>query len=183
MRVVDEKKTCNPIHTGSCRSSLCLNLGNDKSLKPEILHTLKATQNKSFQATTVNIKDFSMARYLFCSNKCYRHLRKWQNSETQEVYLKLKFLLYWFHQIGIKEFHTKLQVINFIFTGVMTFLIFSKFPSTPRTCPKIRDKNTAILLQSRALLEMVRYIIYSNIKWNVKKFRQIWLSARKMAAV
>ena len=48
-----------------------LNLGNDKPLKPEVLHTLKAIQNKSFQATTVNIKDFSMARYLFCSKKCY----------------------------------------------------------------------------------------------------------------
>ena len=57
--------TCNPIHTGSWKSSLCLNLGNDKPLKPEIFHTLKATQNKVFQATTVNIKDFSMARYLF----------------------------------------------------------------------------------------------------------------------
>ena len=76
-------KTCKPIHTGSWRSSLCLNLGNDKPLKPDILHTLKATQNKSFQATIVNIKDFSMARYLFCSNKCYRRLRKWLNSETQ----------------------------------------------------------------------------------------------------
>ena len=88
-------KTCNPIYTGSWRSSLCLNLGNDKPLKPEIFHTLKPTQNKLFQAATVNIKDFSMAiRYLFCSNKCYRRLRKWLNSETQEVYLKLKFLLY-----------------------------------------------------------------------------------------
>ena len=49
-----------------------LNLGNDKPLKPEILHTLKETQNKSFQAITVNFKDFSMARYLFCSKKYYR---------------------------------------------------------------------------------------------------------------
>ena len=35
---------------------------NDKPPKPEILHTLKATQNKLFQAIIVNIKDFSMAR-------------------------------------------------------------------------------------------------------------------------
>ena len=154
-------KTCNPIYTGSWRSSLCLNLGNDKPLKPEIFHTLKATQNKLFQATTVNIKDFSMARYLFCSNKCYRHLRKWLNSETQEVYLKFKFLLYWFHQNGIKELHTKFQVINFIFTGVMTFLIFSKFASTPRTCPKICDQNTAILLQPCANVgNGAVYIVY-----------------------
>ena len=109
---------------------------------PEILiwnscgHHVKATQNKLFQATTVNIKDFSMARYLFCSKKCYRRLWKWLNSETQEVYLKLKFLLYWFHQIGMKELHAKFQVINFIFTGVMTFLIFSKFASTPTHMPK-----------------------------------------------
>ena len=99
-----------------------INVRNDKPLKPEIFHTLKATQNKSFQAIIVNIKDFSMARYLFFSKKCYRCLRKWLNSETQEVYLKFKFFLHWFHQIGIKEAHTKFQVINFIFTGVMTFL-------------------------------------------------------------
>ena len=37
---------------------------------------------------------------------------------------KIELFLYWFHQIGIKEPHTKFQVINFIFTGVMTFLIF-----------------------------------------------------------
>ena len=41
------------------------------TIKPEILHALKATQNKSFHATTVNIKDFSMARYYFFSTKCY----------------------------------------------------------------------------------------------------------------
>ena len=46
-----------------------INVRNDKPLKPEIFHTLKATQNKSFQTIIVNIKDFSMARYLFCSKK------------------------------------------------------------------------------------------------------------------
>ena len=42
----------------------------NKPLKPEIFHTLKATQTKSFQAVNVNIKDFSIAIYLFCSKKC-----------------------------------------------------------------------------------------------------------------
>ena len=79
---------------------------------------------------------------LFYSKKCYRRLRKWLNSETQEVNLKLKIFLYWFYQIGIKEPHTKFQVINFIFTAVMTFLIFSKFESTTRACPKILKLKT-----------------------------------------
>ena len=70
--------------------------------------------------------------YFILFKKCYRCLRKWLNSETQEVNLKLNFFLYRFHQIGIKEPHTKFQVINFIFTAVMTFLIFSKFESTTR---------------------------------------------------
>ena len=131
-----------------------LNLGNDKPLKPEILHT--ATQNKSFQAITVNIKDFSMARYLSCSKKCYRRFRKWLNSETQEVYLKLNlFFVLIIHQIGIKEPHTKFQVINF--TWDMTILIFLKFASTPHACPKICDKNTVIPLQP-LMLEVVQYI-------------------------
>ena len=61
----------NPFHTRTVRSSLhwvytlearSLNLVNDKPLKPEILHTLKATQNVSFQVIIVNIKDYSMAR-------------------------------------------------------------------------------------------------------------------------
>ena len=34
------------------------NLGNDKPLKPEILHTLKTTQNKSFQAKLLTLKTF-----------------------------------------------------------------------------------------------------------------------------
>ena len=34
------------------------------------------------------------------------------------------------------------QVINFIFTGVMTFLIFWKFASTQRACPKILKLKT-----------------------------------------
>ena len=43
----------------------------------------------------------------------------------------------------------------------MTFLIFSKFASTPRTCPKIHDKNTAILLQPRTNVgNGAVYIVY-----------------------
>ena len=34
------------------------------------------------------------------------------------------------------------QVINFIFTGVMTFLILWKFASTKRACPKILKLKT-----------------------------------------
>ena len=58
---------------------------------------------------------------------------------------KIEFL-YRFHQIGIKEPHAKFQVINFIFTGVMTFLIFSKFASTPHACPKILKLKTVLKL-------------------------------------
>ena len=118
-------------------------------VKPEILYTLKATQNKSFQATTVNIKDFSMARYLLLFKKMLAVSPKMAKFWNSGSIPKIEFFLYWFHQIGIKEPHTKFKVINFIFTGVMTFLIFPKFAPTPRACPKIRDKNNAIPLQPR----------------------------------
>ena len=58
----------------------------------------------------------------------------------------------------------------------MTFLIFSIFPSTPRTCPKNRDKNTVILLQPRAnvgngavyiVLYYIVYILKSGDVYNI----------------
>ena len=164
---------------GRALGARSLNLGNDKPLKPEILHTLKATQNKSFKATTVNIKDFFHGWIFILLKKMLSASPKMAKFWNSGSIAKIEFFLYWFHQIGIKELHTKFKVINFIFTGVMTFLIFSKFAPTPRACPKIRDKNTQYPFSHALMLEMVRY----SIKWKVKKFRQIWLSARKMTAV